>query len=159
MSATVLRRVVGILLVILIAGAVVTGVVLYSVVSAARSIGEGLSSDTTATFRPKVTAENVQFEMTYGKNVVNLSVFTVLDAGGNKIWEIEQHGTFKPTVIVYGELPAGPERWTQTVPAGGGKPPDIRGKSVRVEVNVRYSVEFGLGHQTYRGEFDIPAAP
>ncbi|MDY3554411.1 hypothetical protein R5W24_003533 [Gemmata sp. JC717] len=140
------------------------GAVAYFVATTARQVGndlDALNSDTSANFRPKVTAGRVEFEMTYGKDVVNLSVFTVLDAEGKKLWELEGRGTARPPVVVYGERPPGPgvEDYKQVFPEGGVKPTDIRGTSVRVEISVRYIIPLGAGHQTYRGEFDIPNGP
>jgi hypothetical protein len=160
MASRTTRRILVVVGVILFLVLAAGGVAIYYVVSGLQRIGEDLSSDTTASFRPKVTAEGVEFEMGYGKNVTNLALFTVLDADGNKLWEIEGHGADKPQTVVYGQLPPGPEKhWTQGFPEGGSRPADIRGKHVKVEVSVRFNVAFGTGHQTYRDEFDIPGEP
>jgi hypothetical protein len=44
----------------------------------------------------------------------------------------------------------------QEVPADGEKPPDIRGKKVRIEVDYRDMALFGPGTEVYRDTIDVP---
>lgn len=159
MASSIWRGVLIVFVVLLLLVAVAGGVVLYVGFRAVKDVGEALSSDTTAKVQVKASGERLEFHLTYGKSVQNLSGFTVQDAEGNKLWRVEGHGQSKPPVVVYGELPPPPAAdFEQKVPAGGAKPPDIRGKKVRLEIDVRFLVAFGAGHQTYREELEIPAA-
>ena len=160
MSSPAIRTLLGVVGFILLLVVVVVGVGLYLAYSTVQNVANQLTTDTTTTFRPRTSAGRVEFAMTYGKNVMNLAKFTVSDVQGNRLWELECHGADKPAVVVYGELPPGTAReYEQKYPPEGAKPAEIRGSPVRVEVNVRFNSPMGLGHELYRGEFNIPDAP
>ena len=115
-------------------------------------LGEAFSSETDATIRTKTDNGQVQFDLSYGKDITNLVVFIVRDADGKELWKLEGHGQPKPARLVYGVVPEGGK---QTLPSEG-KPPDIRGKHIKVEASCRFLIALGVGQQSSYAEFDIP---
>jgi hypothetical protein len=148
----------GILAALTIAGLVIVGLVAAGVIAAVRDVGEVLSSETEATIRPRTVDGRVEFEMTYGKDVVRLAAFIVRDADGTELWRVDSvGGDSKPARVVYGALPDDPAgEWRQEFPADGKPPADIRGRLVQVEASCGYRGLMGGGHQSSRAEFDIP---
>jgi hypothetical protein len=138
----------GILLTVLALGLIVVAVVVTGIIK----IGEAVSNETNATIRAQTEGDQVQFELGYGKDITNLSIFIVQDADGKEIWRLDGIGEQKPSRLVYGVVPEGGK---QTVPTGG-KPPDIRGKHVKVEASCRFIIPMGAGSQSSYAEFDIP---
>jgi hypothetical protein len=138
----------GILITVLALGLIVVAVVVTGIIK----IGEALSTETNATIRAKAEGEPVQFELGYGKDITSLNVFIVQDADGKELWKLEGVGEQKPARLVYGVVPEGGK---QTVPTEG-KPPDIRGKHIKVEVSCRFIIAMGAGNQSSYAEFDIP---
>ena len=154
------RIILGVIGFVLILVVVAVGGALYLFFSAAREVADQLSDDTTASARPTTANGRVEFAMTYGREVVNLSRFTVLEAQGNQLWQLECRNSRKPPLVVYGELPTdAPRGYVQLFPADGAKPTDIRGTKVRVKIEVRYIIAMGAGHQIYESEFDIAKGP
>jgi hypothetical protein len=148
----------GILVGLTVAGVVVVGLVVAGVVAGVVQIGKALSTETEVMIRPQAVNGQVEFELTYGKDLTGLSVFIVQDAGGNELWRLDAAGSdAKPPKVVYGVVPTDPAgAWKQVAPADGKPPADIRGRHIKVEANCRYIIAMGAGHQSTRAEFDIP---
>ncbi len=137
----------------------VIGVVIWIVIAGLWKIGAALSSDTQSFVRlnPAVLIGPPEFDLTYGKDVTDLSVFIVKDSQGNVLWTLSGNNSLTPAKIVYGTLPAGPAgSWKQDFPLDNKAPRDIRGKSIQVEIDCRYNIALGPGHQRNDAEFDIP---
>src|SRR5262249_14527300 len=97
---------------------------------------EEFPSATDATIRAKTDNWHVRFELRYGKDVTHLVEFTVRDADGKELWTLQGFSEPKPARLVYGVVPEGAK---QTFPSEG-KPPDVRGKHIKVEANCRFRI-------------------
>jgi hypothetical protein len=64
-------------------------------------------------------------------------------------------GSEKPAKVIYGQLPADGSL-KQTFPEDGKPPPDIRGQTVKVEVDNRYQIALGPGHEMTQVTVTVP---
>src|SRR5262245_15819319 len=136
--------------------AVTTAVGIFVVIGLVK-LGEALEHDTTVSIHQTIANDRVEFEVKLGKDVSGIAQFTVFDAEGKELWKLYGTGSVKPPKIVYGVVPTEPaDSWKQLEPSEGSRPPDIRGKHIKVEVSTRLDGWFGVGHQRASAEFDVP---
>jgi hypothetical protein len=147
----------GCLIALLLVAVVVTVAVGLFVVIGIIKIGEALEHDTQVSINQKIANDRVEFEVVLGKDVSGIAQFTVRDVEGKELWKLYGTGSVKPPKIIYGVVPTEPaDSWKQLEPSEGSRPPDIRGKHVKVEVSTRLDGWFGVGHQSAYAEFDVP---
>jgi len=145
------------LIALVVTALVVTAAVGIFVVVGLIKLGEALDHDTSVSILQKMVNDRVEFEVVLGKDVSGIAQFTVKDAEGKELWKLYGTGTVKPPKIIYGVVPSEPaDSWKQLEPSEGARPPDIRGKHIKVEVSTRLDGWFGVGHQSAHAEFDIP---
>ena len=137
--------------------ACIGGLIVVAAVVGLKKLGEALAHDTSVSIHQKMGNDRVEFEVVLGKDVSGIAQFTVKDADGKELWKLYGTGTVKPGQIVYGVVPTQPaDSWKQLEPSEGSRPPDIRGKHIKVEVSTRLDGWFGVGHQSTSAEFDVP---
>jgi hypothetical protein len=143
--------------VIILSGVAVVGVVTYDLWKAVVGITDALSTETTVAIQPKANKNPVELDLTYGKDVTNVALVVVTDAEGNELWRLRGGGQEKPATIVYGVVPTDAHKtWKQEFPEDGKPPADIRGKQVKVDINVGYNIAFGPGHNSTVVEINVP---
>lgn len=146
----------------LLAALVVAGALLYlswSAIASRFGTGGGpvAPSGTQSAFQTKVTNGQVEFEITYGRDVTGVVRVTVTEpTDGTLLWVLSGPGQGRTPKIVYGVVPAdGQFRWVQEWPTGGVPPPDVRGRRVKVRIETRF-VRFGAGVEIAEAEIDVP---
>jgi hypothetical protein len=146
----------GCLIALVVTALVVTATVGIFVVIGLIKLGEALEHDTSVSIRQTIANDRVEFEVVLGKDVSGIAQFTVKDAVGKELWKLYGIGTVNPPKIIYGVVPEPADSWRQLEPSEGSRPPDIRGKHIKVEVSTRLDGWFGVGHQSTYAEFDVP---
>ena len=106
--------------------------------------------------RPKVDVtagvENDQIVFSIACSDVNgILGFSVEDTSGTPLWKVDLN-YFKGHKITYGTIPNGD---TQQLPKNGAAPPSIRGKKVRVRINVQYD-DWAPSARDFSKVLDIP---
>jgi uncharacterized protein (TIGR03067 family) len=101
----------------------------------------------------------VEFELSYGRNVDGIVKFIVADEDGEVMWAVNGSGQNGIRTITYGVVPVDPKfaGQQQQYPKGNKAPEDIRGRDVVVEVHYRSHALLGPGVEIYRTAFRIPA--
>jgi hypothetical protein len=154
-SRSSLRFWLGLLVGVLIALAVLAALAIYAVGCAIGKVGQALQTDTKVAVRPITTNGQLELDLSYGNEATGISMITFTDAAGNKLWELSGQGWEKPAKVVYGQLPADGSL-KQTFPEDGKSPPDIRGQTVKVEVDNRYQIALGPGHEMTQVTVTVP---
>lgn len=154
-SRSSLRFWLGLLVGVLIALAVLAALAVYAVGCAIGKVGQALQTDTKVAVRPVTTNGQLELDLTYGHEATGISMITFTDAAGNKLWEVSGQGTEKPAKVVYGQLPADGS-FKQAFPEDGKPPPDIRGQTVKVQVDNRYQIALGPGHEMTEVTVTVP---
>ncbi len=100
----------------------------------------------------------VEFGLSHGKNVTGVVRFIVSDDTGEVLWSVMASGQNPVRHIVYGVPPADPSYAgrRQLVPADGAAPADIRGRTVRVRVDYRFTTFLGPGTEVYETTIAVP---
>jgi hypothetical protein len=146
---------VGILIGVLVTLAVLAALAFYAVGCAIGKVGQALETDTKVAVRPITTNGQLELDLTYGNEATGISMITFTDAAGNKLWEVTGQGSEKPAKVIYGQLPADGSL-KQTFPEDGKPPQDIRGQTVKVEVDNRYQIALGPGHEMTQVTVTVP---
>lgn len=146
---------VGILTGVLVTFAVLAALAIYAVGCAIGKVGQALQTDTKVAVRAVTTNGQLELDLTYGNEATGISMITFTDAAGNKLWEVTGQGSEKPAKVIYGQLPADGSL-KQTFPEDGKPPPDIRGQTVKVEVDNRYQIALGPGHEMTQVTVTVP---
>jgi hypothetical protein len=146
---------VGILVGALVTLAVLAALAIYAVGCAIGKVGQALQTDTKVAVQAVTTNGQLELNLTYGNEATGISMITFTDAAGNKLWEVTGQGSEKPAKLIYGQLPADGSL-KQTFPEDGKPPPDIRGQTVTIEVDNRYQVAFGPGHEMTKVTVTVP---
>jgi hypothetical protein len=146
---------VGILIGVLVTLAVLAALAIYAVGCAFGKVGQALQTDTKVAVRAVTTNGQLELDLTYGNEATGISMITFTDAAGNKLWEVTGQGSEKPAKVIYGQLPADGSL-KQTFPEDGKPPPDIRGQTVKVEVDNRYQIALGPGHEMTQVTVTVP---
>jgi hypothetical protein len=134
---------------------VVGVVVVYMVGCAVGKVGESLQTDTKVAVIATTANGKMELDLSYGGKATGITTITVMDAQGDKLWEVSGQGTAKPAKVEYGQLPADGSL-KQVFPEDGKPPADIHGKTVQVRVVNRFQVAFGPGQEITDVTVDVP---
>lgn len=108
-------------------------------------------------FATRLQDGRVEFDLEYGREVVGVNKFAVSEPGGKPLWVLTGSSGGRLPKIVYGKVPVEPgQKWTQEFPEGCASPVDIRGKTVKVQVDAQRRLAFGLGRESSEGEVVVP---
>src|SRR5688500_1677818 len=91
----------GVILGVLLTVAVTIGAGIYLLGRTVSGIADAVRTETDAVVRPGLVNGQLEFDLTYGKDVMNFAAIIVYDADGVELWKLQHHADKKPARIVY----------------------------------------------------------